>query len=694
MGVQPGGGVLTRCMWSCLLLSQVLLRLSGVGAADAPASLGSASFGNCIALSPKLQMHYTIEGDVMDMVLEGKLPDATTDSWYLSYGYSPEGARGSEMVGGSAILGGLVNGECFGYEYYLDGELECNYDLGYGSCPSYVFTADPAVASTASLVECEKVGDVLAIRMTKKLGVDEAGIPGTAWPVDSSKYAMWAIGRVDAASTAETPVALLHSSETPRLPGLKVALEEAQNSCSGSFGLVGKGGAGQGTDLSAADGQAAQAPDMGMESPVGGSVVDGTAVGGAAMGKNSTSACMMDVDGISQTFQTCSVVRRTGTDFQLMWNLTADPTNPESTIMTMGMRAVMPGQYVAVGFPSKPKSMINAATMIMANSDAGTSLRQYYMDGYDVKDVYPSQKGMNLLTVTEPNGLSANGEVSGMFTMSLPYPYPGDAAAGTNGPLASYPMIFAAGDVNSDGTLRRHFDDGASNMNLAYAVFADGQAIASNVTTVENESIKVAHQVIMAIGWGVMIPLGIVGGRAKMQLTAPKWYNVHRYLQSIGYLIGLIGVGLGFGITKSWDTLYPVHRDLGITITVLATVQVASLLWKPAPGTTLRKYWGPWHIYLGRATVILAIANIYYGMLGMGEYNVETWAWAVYTAALACIILLGIYSEYREYVLRREARENDDPEKGKASPAQTSRAASIDKASSIGKSMVDVDMSA
>lgn len=656
----------------CLLLLQVLL----VSGQQSGGGLGSATFANCVSLSPSLQMHYTVEGDMLDMVLEGKLRDQTTDSWYLSYGYSPEGARGSEMVGGSALLGGLVNGECFGYEYYLDGVLECNYEVGYGSCPSYVF--DDASQSSASLVECEKSGDTLAIRMAKQLGVDEAGIQGTAWPLDSSKFAMWAMGRVDEASTVARPVALLHTTETPRSPGLKLALGEPQNSCTGSFGIVGRGEQGVPATSDAAD-----APSR---SP---SMLEEGAIGVINAAEATAWACSMTVDGVEQRFQTCSVISRTGQNFELMWNLTADPNSPDNTMMTMGMRASMPNQYVSVGFPSKPQSMINAAAMIMANSAADTSLRQYYMDGYGVQDVFPSDRGMNLLTITEPDGLSANGEVSGMFTMSLPYPFPESADAG---PLASFPMIFAAGDVNADGSLRRHYDDTASNMNLAYAAFANGEFIASNATTVETESVKVAHQVIMAVGWGVMIPLGIVGGRAKMQLVAPKWFNVHRYLQSIGYLLGLIGVGLGFGITKSWDTLYPVHRDLGITITVLATVQVTALLWRPKPDTKLRTYWGPYHRYLGWATAILAIANIYYGMLGMGEYNVETWAWAVYTAALGCIVVLGIFSEYREFVLRRAERANVDAESGKVSPTTASRAASLGKGSSLATSLDDVEL--
>lgn len=91
---------------------------------------------------------------------------------------------------------------------------------------------------------------------------------------------------------------------------------------------------------------------------------------------------------------------------------------------------------------------------------------------------------------------------------------------------------------------------------------------------------------------------------------------------------------------------------------------------------------------------MLAIANIYYGMLGMGEYNVDTWAWAVYTAALVCIVVLGIFSEYNEFVLRREAREKaGDPEKGTVSAATASHATSVGKSSlEDDKTLDDVEL--
>ena len=653
---------------------------------------------NCVELvKGKLNMYWTVDKDqVADIVLEGMLPTAATDSYYLSYGYSRSGASGSQMIGGTAIVGGLVNGQCFGYDYFLDGEIECNYAGGYGSCPTYVFNGKKD--SGAQLVECQTKDGVLAVRMRKPLGVDVDGLPDTAWPLDNSKNAMYAMGSVGS-STPEQPDILLHRIETRRMPGLKVSLGQAQNSCPAPLGAV----------------QTVQGSATSVEAPV--PVVNDTTVpvlvnspdpvtsfedhgesgedhdhgesgddhdhgeSGEDHGESGTSSavgapptttttakdaaiivpkqCIMTINGEDVPFQTCTTIGNVGSNFNIAWNLTADPKDPLVTIMTMGMNASLSSEYVAVGFTSKKNSMKNAATMILADNPSGASLKQYYMDGYGESNVYPSNQGATILNVAPvSNGPDSNGILAGMFTMSLPYPTPSlqkrrRSLFQASSPLSAFNMIFAAGAVRPNGSLRQHYADAAADVNLEAALVSNGFSVANSVTYSENESAKIAHQVLMAVGWGIIIPLGIVGARAKNQLKAPKWYNMHRYMQAVGYVIGLIGFGLGFAITSSWETNYTVHRDLGITITVLATVQVLALLWKPQPGTTLRKYWGPYHIWVGRATTILAIVNIYYGMLCLGDQNVETWAWVTYTVVLGLIGLLGLVSEYREYTLRK-----------------------------------------
>ncbi|KAI8100936.1 hypothetical protein M9434_005320 [Picochlorum sp. BPE23] len=716
-----------------LFLALTAVGLSQPGGYVAGQNAIGSGMENCVELvRNRLYMYWTLESDqsgnqIADIVLEGRLPDGATENYYLSYGYAKEGARGSEMTGGTAILGGLVNGECFGYDYYLQTILECDYSLGFGACPTYVSNGKNDGTTMVEMVACEKKGNVLAVRMRKPLGVDIDGLPGTAWPADDSRYAMYAMGRVGAGSSIAQPDALLHTVETPQRPGLKLALDQPQTEClaSSPLGLVVTDAAAAAASpppaadvvatpdaivppspvsaveaspsvlpVDAFDGEAERDDDDDDDDDDDRSEAEGEAdhddddhdhdddddddddgeasavVQQAAADAAKVSMiplkCVMTINGEQMNFQTCTDVTTVGSNFNIAWNLTMDPNDPGVTIMTMGMNASINNQYVSVGFPSKKNSMVDAAAMILSStSTIGTSLKQYYMTGYDESDVDISSEGANVLDIVPPFGPENDGMVSGLFTVSLPYSFSSVQSAmqgqrrrrlfqSSASPLSAYNLIFAAGDVRSDGSLKEHYDDGAGDVNLAIALVSDGFSISNDITVVQNEGAKVAHQVLSAIGWGILVPLGVIGARAKNQLQAPKWYNAHRYIMAFGYLLGLVGFGLGFAINKSWDTLYTVHRDLGVTITVLATVQVLALLWKPKPGTTLRKIWGPYHMWVGRCTTLLALANIYYGMFGMGEENVDTWAWAVYSACLALIVILGLVSEYREFLLRKE----------------------------------------
>mmetsp|Transcript_3549 Transcript_3549/g.7196 ORF Transcript_3549/g.7196 Transcript_3549/m.7196 type:complete len:408 (+) Transcript_3549:160-1383(+) len=229
-----------------LFLALTVVGLSQPGGYVAGQNAIGSGMENCVELvRNRLYMYWTLESDqsgnqIADIVLEGRLPDEATENYYLSYGYAKEGARGSEMTGGTAILGGLVNGECFGYDYYLQTILECDYSLGFGSCPTYVSNGKNDGTTMVEMVACEKKGNVLAVRMRKPLGVDIDGLPGTAWPADDSRYAMYAMGRVGAGSSIAQPDALLHTVETPQRPGLKLALDQPQTEClaSSPLGLV------------------------------------------------------------------------------------------------------------------------------------------------------------------------------------------------------------------------------------------------------------------------------------------------------------------------------------------------------------------------------------------------------------------------------------------------------------------------
>jgi hypothetical protein len=253
---------------------------------------------------------------------------------------------------------------------------------------------------------------------------------------------------------------------------------------------------------------------------------------------------------------------------------------------------------------------------------------------------------------------AANGVISGAWKMKLK----GTAASTTQRrrrlfqsststtapiyPASEFPLIYAAGPISSTGVLLSHTNanDAAGYLNLLKGLpgAADGGEIAPDIS--QSNSVELAHMWCAAISWGFLIPMAIIISRYFKPHTE-KWFVIHRAVAVTGFLLAIAALVLGFSANNGWETDQPVHRDLGVACTVLGLVQMFAVINKlrPAKDHKLRKYWFFGHAWIGRTAVILAIANIYYGIINVAELG--TWAWAVYTAVLACIVALGLVME-------------------------------------------------
>lgn len=68
-----------------------------------------------------------------------------------------------------------------------------------------------------------------------------------------------------------------------------------------------------------------------------------------------------------------------------------------------------------------------------------------------------------------------------------------------------------------------------------------------------------------------------------------------RAVQSLGLLLGLAGLGLGFVISGGWAGRFPTHRNLGLSATVLGVAQLSALAWRPKPWSAKRRVWNQAH---------------------------------------------------------------------------------------------------
>ncbi len=222
----------------------------------------------------------------------------------------------------------------------------------------------------------------------------------------------------------------------------------------------------------------------------------------------------------------------------------------------------------------------------------------------------------------------------------------------------------------SSGQLVQHNSYGSDTVNLGSASNGSSGSTTLGGGSSTNDAAKAAHEWLMAICWGILIPLGIMSARYFKLHTDSLWFQIHRAVQTLAFIGGIVGFALGFVIASpspSWDSYpYAVHRNLGIAVVVLGSIQMISLVARPKPNHKYRPYWYLWHAWIGRTSAILAIANIYYGILNVAVFS-SPWAWIAYTSALYAIVFAALVLEILNWCCRQsftgaDARSNELPE--------------------------------
>ncbi|EFJ07290.1 hypothetical protein SELMODRAFT_44932, partial [Selaginella moellendorffii] len=132
---------------------------------------------------------------------------------------------------------------------------------------------------------------------------------------------------------------------------------------------------------------------------------------------------------------------------------------------------------------------------------------------------------------------------------------------------------------------------------------------------IPHQKLKNRHGIINAVGWGLLLPLGVMSARylKVFQCADPAWFYMHAFFQSSGYVLGVVGWATGLKLATYAATVRCKHRNLGIAIFVFSTLQVLSLLLRPKKEHKVRKFWNIYHHTLGYATIAMIIVNIFEG---------------------------------------------------------------------------------
>ncbi|XP_074581716.1 cytochrome b561 and DOMON domain-containing protein At5g47530-like [Curcuma longa] len=174
--------------------------------------------------------------------------------------------------------------------------------------------------------------------------------------------------------------------------------------------------------------------------------------------------------------------------------------------------------------------------------------------------------------------------------------------------------VWQASSSFRDGVPYGHPLDAAGMASMSTLDFLSGQTASGGGNSRLHR--KNIHGVINAISWGILLPTGAILARyvKVFQSADPAWFYLHVACQCSAYVVGLAGWILGLKLgSESKGITYHKHRDIGIALFCLATVQVFALFLRPDKDHKYRWYWNLYHYAVGYAVIILSIVNIFEG---------------------------------------------------------------------------------
>ncbi|KAL8261973.1 hypothetical protein R6Q59_026022 [Mikania micrantha] len=148
------------------------------------------------------------------------------------------------------------------------------------------------------------------------------------------------------------------------------------------------------------------------------------------------------------------------------------------------------------------------------------------------------------------------------------------------------------------------------------------------------------HGILNAVSWGVLFPVGVMVARYLRTFPAadPAWFYLHGSLQVSAYAIGVAGWGTGLKLgSESKGVKYTDHRNIGITLFCLATLQVIALFLRPKIGHKLRFIWNIYHHGNGYAVIALGILNVFKGLEILSPSNKWKLSYIIIISSLGAI---------------------------------------------------------
>uniref|UniRef100_A0ACD6AM21 Uncharacterized protein n=1 Tax=Avena sativa TaxID=4498 RepID=A0ACD6AM21_AVESA len=264
------------------------------------------------------------------------------------------------------------------------------------------------------------------------------------------------------------------------------------------------------------------------------------------------------------------------------------------------------GGWVAWGLNPTGESMSGTQALVAAPKDGGAG---YGVDTYDISGYsLGAPKAISYPTTDLAAEVAADGRVQMFGKLTL---------NNASGDVVN--QIWQVGAVSS-GSILPHAMDTANKAAMGKLNLVTGASTAASGGGSLLRK-KNTHGILNAVSWGILLPMGgIVARYLKTFKSAdPAWFYLHVACQLIGYGVGVSGWATGIHLGNlSKGITYSLHRNIGITVFALGTLQIFALFLRPKKDHKLRPYWNAYHHSVGYTIIILGIVNIFKGMSILG----------------------------------------------------------------------------
>ncbi|XP_015086250.1 cytochrome b561 and DOMON domain-containing protein At3g07570-like [Solanum pennellii] len=277
--------------------------------------------------------------------------------------------------------------------------------------------------------------------------------------------------------------------------------------------------------------------------------------------------------------------------------------------------------FIGMGFSKDGKMVGSSAIVGWISNDGSSTMKRYYLGGQSSAQVVPDEGNLQLVNMTS-SIIAENSRIYMAFQLSTAVTPTNRLiySLGPNGRLPS-PINYQLSQHRAHISTFFDYKSGESKSKIPYA------------------NLRSSHGVLNMLSWGILIPIGVMVARYFRQYD-PIWFYTHTTIQSIAFLLGFSGIVCGFVLEDRLSAHVDKHKAIGIFILVLACLQVIAFLARPGKESKARKYWNWYHQILGRVLIILAAANIFYGIHLGGAGTAWNVGFAVTLVALCSISIV------------------------------------------------------